>query len=202
MTEAQWQGGTDPVPMVEFLRGRASDRKLRLFVVACSRLEDDRSPTIVSMFEAAERLADGRATREEVRRLWLHPPTVNDYAWPERPFEWASSYVGLCPKGEATQEEQEGSPPAALLPPLLREVFGNPFRPPPQVQPAWLAWEGDLVRKLAQAVYDEGAFERLPILADALEEAGCAEAELLGHLRAAGPHVRGCWALDLLLGKQ
>jgi hypothetical protein len=83
---------------------------------------------------------------------------------------------------------------------LLREIFGNPVRPTPVV-PAWLAWNDGTVVKLAQAIYEERGFDRLPILADALEEAGCADADLLGHLRGSGPHVRGCWAVDLLLGK-
>ena len=54
---------------------------------------------------------------------------------------------------------------------------------------------------LARRTYDEGDFAALPVLGDALEDAGCADPELLGHLRGPGPHVRGCWALDLLLGK-
>jgi hypothetical protein len=85
---------------------------------------------------------------------------------------------------------------------LVRDLFRNPFRPAPAVDPAWLAWDGGRVRKLAEAIYDGRAFDRLPALADALEEAGCSDAELLGHLREPGPHVRGCWAVDLLLGKE
>jgi hypothetical protein len=65
----------------------------------------------------------------------------------------------------------------------------------------WLAWNAGTVTKLAQAIYDEEAFDRLPILADALEESGCTETSLLNHLRGHGTHVRGCWALDLILGK-
>jgi hypothetical protein len=83
----------------------------------------------------------------------------------------------------------------------LRDVFGNPFRPV-RIDPAWLAWNGSTVPRLAQTVYDERAFDRLPVLADALEDAGCSDADLLGHLRGPGPHVRGCWAVDLLLGKE
>jgi hypothetical protein len=92
---------------------------------------------------------------------------------------------------------------------LLRCVFGNPFRATPAIDPAWLKWNRDTARKLAEAAYAErslpdGALDggRLAVLADALEDAGCADAELLGHLHAAGPHARGCWAVDLVLGKR
>ncbi len=90
---------------------------------------------------------------------------------------------------------------------VLRDIAGNPFRAAPAVDPAWLAWQGGAVRELARATYEErlpgGALDpaRLAVLADALEDAGCGDAELLGHLRRPGPHVRGCHALDLLLGK-
>jgi hypothetical protein len=80
---------------------------------------------------------------------------------------------------------------------LIRDIIGNPFRPV-EVAPAWLM---PAVRSLAQAVYDDRALDRLPILADALEEAGCSSREALAHLRGPGPHVRGCWVVDLLLGK-
>jgi hypothetical protein len=84
--------------------------------------------------------------------------------------------------------------------PLLRDVFGNPFRAV-TIDPAWLAENGGTVVNLAQAIYDEGLIEDLPVLADALEEAGCRNADILKHCRGSGPHLRGCWALDLLLGK-
>jgi hypothetical protein len=83
---------------------------------------------------------------------------------------------------------------------VLLDVVGNPFRPP-QMNADRLARNEDTVPQLARAIYERGAFERLPILADALEDAGCTDTELLGHLRGPGPHVRGCWALDLVLGK-
>jgi hypothetical protein len=76
---------------------------------------------------------------------------------------------------------------------------GRPSRARRRADPAWLAWNGGTVRTLARAVHDDNAFERLPVLADALEDAGCADADLLGHLREPGPHVRGCWAVGLLL---
>jgi hypothetical protein len=84
---------------------------------------------------------------------------------------------------------------------VMRDILGNPYRPVPVIDPAWLKWNGGTVRKLARAIYDERRHGELPILADALEEAGCTSADLLEHCRGAGPHFHGCWVLDLLLGK-
>jgi hypothetical protein len=91
---------------------------------------------------------------------------------------------------------------------LLRDIFGNPFCPPPPLDPGWLAWGGGTVKRLAEAAYEERELPsghldpaRLAVLADALEESGCGAPGLLGHLRDPGPHVRGCHVLDLLLGK-
>jgi hypothetical protein len=84
---------------------------------------------------------------------------------------------------------------------LLREVFGNPFHPV-TVDDAWLMWNGRTLVKLAQAIFEERAFERMPILADGLEEACCTDADILDHCRQPEQHVPGCWVLDLLLGKK
>ena len=69
-------------------------------------------------------------------------------------------------------------------------------------EPQWLAWNECTIPKLVQAISAHHAFDRLPVLADALEDAGCTDRAVLDHLRGPGPHVRGCWVLDLLLGKQ
>ncbi len=265
MTEAEWLAATDPQPMLAFLRGRASERKLRLFAAACCRRIWHLLPGVQSRawVEAAESLADGREVRidpnlrddegrpstaqstarraalaaclrpptlaqqEEAVRAWheapsdqwypparLSEPTAEDrrkaaYEGARKAAESARMAVvqgpgrpGLIRYGRTTSSEQRGQ--AALL----RDVFGNPFGPPPAVDPAWLAWNGGTVRQLAEAAYEqrpaaEGLLDhaRLALLADALEDAGCAEPDLLGHLRGPGPHVRGCWAVDLLLGK-
>src|SRR5262249_32691175 len=84
---------------------------------------------------------------------------------------------------------------------LLRDLFGNPFRSI-HIAPAWLAWNDGTVRRIAQAIYDERAFDRMPVLADALEDAGCTERAILAHCRQPGEHVRGCWVVDLILGKE
>ena len=84
---------------------------------------------------------------------------------------------------------------------ILRDMFA----PPAQlslIQVSWLAWNDAFIPKLAQSVYENGGSEDMPILGDALEEAGCTDSTILEHFRGRGPHVRGCWALDLILGKQ
>jgi hypothetical protein len=92
------------------------------------------------------------------------------------------------------------SEPRRLHCDLLREVFANPLRPV-AINPTWLSWNSAAVPAIARHFYDDRAFHDLPILADALEEAGCTVADLLDHCRDPGPHGRGCWAVDLLLGK-
>jgi hypothetical protein len=81
---------------------------------------------------------------------------------------------------------------------LLREVFGNPFRPVMIDN----SLRGITLTHIAAGIYTDCAFDRLPILADALEEAGCTDAEILSHCRQPGEHVRGCWVVDLILGKE
>ena len=81
---------------------------------------------------------------------------------------------------------------------FLHDIFGNPFRP----IVADHAWLTPTVQSIASAIYQDRAFDRLPILADALEEAGCTNADVLLHCRQPGEHVRGCWVVDLVLGKK
>jgi hypothetical protein len=108
------------------------------------------------------------------------------------------------PEGRAAFEE-----PGRCLCALLRDIFGNPFRHSPLLPPAVLAWSDGTVRCFAEAIYEDRQLPagtlnnaRLAILADALLDAGCDNEELIAHCRSAGPHVRGCWALDLILGKE
>ncbi|OGZ69256.1 MAG: hypothetical protein A3D44_01030 [Candidatus Staskawiczbacteria bacterium RIFCSPHIGHO2_02_FULL_42_22] len=83
---------------------------------------------------------------------------------------------------------------------LVREIFGNPFRPI-AIDSAWLGWNDAAVVRLANSIYNTPSLSGIPILADALEESGCTDTGILEHLRGPGPHFRGCWVLDLLLGK-
>jgi hypothetical protein len=90
---------------------------------------------------------------------------------------------------------------------LIRDVFADPFRARPAVDRAWLSWNDGILRHLARSAYEDRELpagrlrpERLGLVADALEDAGCADVAMLGHLRSPGLHVRGCWPLDLVLG--
>jgi hypothetical protein len=84
---------------------------------------------------------------------------------------------------------------------LIRDLFGNPFRPP-RVEGAWLRCRDGTAWRLASAIYEGRRFDELPVLADALEDGGCDDRALLTHCRGPGEHVRGCWALDAVLGKE
>jgi hypothetical protein len=218
MTEMEWLACGDPQPMLDFLSGKASERKVRLFTLACGRryprlwCDPADGPVIGSLverlFDAAERHIDGTACSEEMdalRRQMGRRPT--EWFWTlDGTLRGDTGFWGrLCGDRGAGLREETGIEVQELRQSqaaFLRDIFGPlPFRPLPQLNPAWLAWEGGTVPKLAGSIYEERAFDRLPVLADALEEAGCTEAGLLTHLRGPGPHVRGCWALDLILGR-
>ena len=104
-------------------------------------------------------------------------------------------------EAEAKMAHKQAAEADTFLCNVIREIFGNPFHPV-SLDPTLLTWRNGTIPKLAQVIYDDRAFERLPALADALQEAGCHNAEILNHCRQPGVHTRGCWVLDLLLGKQ
>ncbi len=221
MTESEWLTCTDPRPMLEFLRGKASDRRLRLFAVACCRLiwplmTDERSRRAV---EVAERFADGMANKHEWRLAAIGARAVTEDvkgavspAAKARSMSASAALFATLKKDAALYSASStasanyfhlGSTISAentTQADLLRCIIGDPFRSITP-SPSWLAWNDGTVHKLAQVIYDDRAFDRLPLLADALEDAGCTDAAILSHCREQGEHVRGCWVVDLLLGK-
>jgi hypothetical protein len=228
MTEVEWMACTDIYKMLEHLRGKVSDRKLRLFAVACChrpfyQVEDERYQRAIQL---AERMADedvGQDEWQEVHQpafeLWQSASAASLAAQQETPrgtpqveklvdadMATAAGWAVLEDAWDAAYQvtgvewdKKHADEPDYQLA-LLRDIFGNPFGPV-TIAPGWLAWNDRTVPKIAQAIYDERAFERLPILTDALEDAGCDNADILNHCRAPGVHVRGCWVVDLLLGK-
>jgi hypothetical protein len=231
MTEAEWLAGTDPRPMLDVFWGRSRDRKLRLFACACVRrvwdsLTDPRSRIAV---EVAERFADGGATWAELG-VAFHAAWVAGHAFTKhmdvagaaalecashdsfaaarnaslaaaQAAAWSASRVTLAEAGVYDALADALAEVQAEQCALLRELIGNPFRPvalPAHV----LTWNDGTIPRLAGLVYAERRWDDLPVLADAVEEAGCSDADLLAHLRGGGEHIRGCWVLDTLLGKE
>lgn len=195
MTEAEWLACEDPEPMLQFVQATAGDRKLRLFAAAClrrvwSRIDDLGRAAV----EAAELFADGLLGTEELRAARLAcRGAAENAAW------YAAASSALKAAGNAARSAQSGigEKEGAAQAGLLRDVLGDPFRTVVSLP----SWRTPSVHSLAQTMYEERDFARMGELAGALEEAGCREEDVLAHCRAGGPHVRGCWVVDLLLGK-
>ena len=155
----------------------------------------------------AEQVADGlvgEPQRAEAEQLRTEEYDVAAWALQPDPFRAASAAnyfsartVRLGSKGNRQTRKVAWFNEMVVQGILLRDIFGNPFRPV-ALEPAWLT---STVLALASGIYEERAFDRLPILADALMDAGCDHADILDHCRGDGPHVRGCWVVDLILGK-
>jgi hypothetical protein len=220
MTESEWLACTDPKPMLEFLRGKASDRKLRLFAMACcrlvwERLVDERSRQAVVIAEAfADGLIGAKALKaaHRVAASVAHSPyQIGDtvYCGGARSLVARTAELATArrlPLHEMANSTLSGCGLRAdkyldFKSRCLRDLFGPlPFRPV-TCSSMVFSWNDSMVPRIAQAVYDERAFDGLPILADALEDAGCDNEEVIRHCRSAGAHVRGCWAVDLLLAR-
>jgi hypothetical protein len=210
--------------MLAFLQatGKVSDRRARLCVAAWARsfhhhaaqlsepapfLSWIAGPQWLPQLEAAEGYEDGRVDRKTLRatrqktggpyNLYMVATGISHFS-----FDEAGRVIQLL-------RREFGVPPEAELFDLLRCVFGClPFRSPMPLSPAILAWNGGTIPGLARATYEQrtllnGTLDpiQLAVLADALEEGGGTDAELLLHLRSPGLHVRGCFALDTVLGK-
>jgi hypothetical protein len=240
MTEQDWMEGGNWELMLDFIRNRASDRKLRLLAIAACRhvwnlMTDERSRDAVRV---AEQLAEGQASeserasienkaveaRRDARQWWgaaeedeIASAGVDYWAIGSavgavnqavfRSAKEAVEYAGMAVTWAEHDELALGPDHwsgveklCGAWPELIRDIFGNPFRLVP-LDRAWLTWNDGLIRQLAELIYDGRAFDRLPILADALEDAGCTDADMLDHVRGTEPHVRGCWVVDRILGK-
>jgi hypothetical protein len=215
-----WLSSSDPQGMLRWLGypARIIDRrKLSLFSAACCRrhwdLLSERGRSVV---ERMERSADGIADeRAETALKEGKGPFCPATSYRERAFFVGAAVTALlsdyhpsplqnalavsswaASEGPIRAEEQ------AAQADILRDLFGVSFFPEMEkataIERRWIDWNDGTVRRLARAIYDERAFERLPILADALEEAGCTKAWILKHARESGVHVRGCWLVDLL----
>jgi hypothetical protein len=185
---------------------RASGRQRRLYHCACCRLVwESLEPASRHAVELAERLADGLAGPDEVRAARqgaVGEADVTLMSEGEMAQNWNATMDDPNPaKGWDTATCRVVRSRLAVL----QDIVGGP-PPPAPAAPAWLRWNDGAVVRLAQAAYQErqmpsGRLDtvRLLVLADALEEAGCTDAQILGHLRSGGQHVLGCFVLDILL---
>ncbi len=212
MTEAEWRGSAEPRRMLNWLHNKASPRKLRLFATACCRQV---WPLLCNKpcreaVEVAEQYADARASDETlarardacVRHIKETRVCTQAQALARATFYATRGPARLAARNAAgmtarilpefTEREQAG---------FLRCIFDHLFSWPGG-SPSWLARNDGAPRRIAEGIYEVRGFDRLPILADALLDAGCDNDHLLDHCRSPGPHVRGCWALDLILGKE
>jgi hypothetical protein len=226
MTEEEWLTCTDPQKMLGFLRDRASDRKFRLFASVCCRRvwPHIRSQAGHRLVEIAERYVDGLASKPSLlaadkeafeafeglyskegyglerivrRNMPLRIRAAYSACWLSVGDAWEAAQGMVWLFGQKVRRSQSD---------LLRDIFGNPFSPV-SIDPDWRT---PTVQALATAAYEERILpaghlepDRLSILADALEEAGCTDTQILSHLRGpSGPHVRGCWVVDAILGKE
>jgi hypothetical protein len=227
MTEEEWLNCSDPEPMLEFLPEDLSHRKLQLFECACCRrIWNLIPPYHRRTVEVSERFADGLATETELVQSYQitrdtpadhegdFDPTAEGDDYDPFVVPWPSQAAGATAFTPGGWDEQDASFWAAALAAwtrprqvyteernaqahLLRCIFGNPFRPI-QFKPEWRT---ATVKNLAETIYNERTFDCLAILADAVEEGGCTSGAILDHCREPGPHFRGCWPLDLILGR-
>lgn len=191
MTGKQWLKCSDPHALL--VAAKASDRQVRLFAVACCRQVMHLAPrrkAADALLDIAERFADGQAAEAERAKAekrahksyMMVGPTLAAHCTP------ADGFYAAMHAGELAGEEVDQVALARCI---------VPFRPV-----AFLTeWRTSTVLALAQQMYDSRDFAAMPILADALQDAGCADEAILTQCRGSGPHVRGCWVVDLALGK-
>ena len=212
MTEAQWLAIRD-VPTPGSRGGRAvtlSRRSATLFGVACIQLTPgfQRQRRLMGAMDAAEEAVETGNWRGVARWRTAAEAACKKEKGGSGAYYWAVVTARLTSLKVAKRwpevaldllsaagERTKGLRRAYMG--ILREVVGNPFRPV-TFSPSWRT---DTAVALARTMYQSRDFSAMPILADVLEDAGCTDQLILDHLRGPGPHVRGCWALDLILGK-
>lgn len=182
MTEDEWLESISVPAMLRFLDGRVRDEVLRHFI---------RASALVAWPELAPRWDNNSSPIFPSVSGRSNSPTLTEVAE-------SANFIAVLRRTGGMASWAKSEPARQAQAALLREIVGNPFRTP-AVNPHWLAWSDGTVAKMARSIHDEGAFDRLPILADALEDAGCTDRDILDHCRAPNEHVPGCWVLSLLL---
>jgi hypothetical protein len=212
MTEAEWGACREPALMFMLLAQRVRPRKARLFAVVCCRIawsafRDQRTRNLI---DVTERFADRTASRAEMRvaakaALAAELEAARHAESQEGLAAWHAASAAAILSGTGEWDAMDAANVSFKLAMVLdrarqaeviRELFGNPFRPVERAA----AWRTEQAVALAHAAYATRDFSAMPLLAEALQHAGCSETSLLAHCREPSPHYRGCWVVDLLLG--
>lgn len=214
MTEVEWDAAEHTYDMIYHRRCR-DDRKRRLLASACVRrfLGADVDSRLIQAVEFAEAWADGSFDRDQ----WLATRRGLRTFQKQKSDELTIEAVQISRKIRAclcllqrefmsykTAIEDSGYGQRDTETPeqcrLAREIFFNPFR---QLvfDESWMSWNDGLIKRMAHTIYDEQRYDELSVLGDALEEAGCEESLILNHCRQVDEHIRGCWLIDFLTGR-
>ncbi|MFO0826359.1 MAG: hypothetical protein U0792_25110 [Gemmataceae bacterium] len=204
MTEEEWLSGQFPDSLLKYIdrcenpaKGKVRTRKCRLFRCAAFRSVWTQIPDdlLRDAVVKAEEFADGACQRKEL--LLMRTEVSQTAHWLKSPFV-EGCYNLLNPTAHRRVLDYFPYGATSNLCPLIRDIFGNPFRPVTFAP----EWRSDTAVSLAKHIYEARDFAQMPILADALQDAGCDNAEVLNHCRDANQvHVRGCWVVDRVLGK-
>ncbi|WP_439624926.1 hypothetical protein [Gemmata sp.] len=219
MTEGEWLAcRTDSVRMLSRVPRAGNDRRFRLYAVALCRLVgfliEDEGPEAEEALAVAELFADRAAPEEALalacrqlaasspdRAAWFPVRLPCGHGAALRSIEYAAAVVmrGIAHHHPALDEYGDADAKRKAFnvkkTDILRDIFGNPFRPA-SFSPEWRT---DTAVALARQIYESREFGAMPFLADALQDAGCDSDVILSHCRGPGPHVRGCWVVDLVL---
>jgi hypothetical protein len=214
MTEEEWLRCEHPGRMLNFLERAVRRRKVRLFACACCRrLWPSLASVLRKGLETSERHADGQASSEEMlaARLAGYASLTTASAAAVLAMNGAGAaarYAAMALAGVPLVEARRAAE-RKVQAGLLRDIFGPLLFREVRIDPLLLNKNDALIPQLARAAYEDrslpaGALDgtRLQVLADALEDAGLTDSEVLEHLRSGEPHVRGCWAVDILLGQE
>jgi hypothetical protein len=213
MTETDWTAGQDPDALLDAAKAmkRLPARKARLFAGGCFRLVWDmiQADDIRLAVEMSDARADKKISQQELEhhRYPMTRPSDNVWTWlavaiqslatPSLNPSYVAWQVRTSTENDIYRHARRGIPCRAQAE-LVREVVGNPFHPVAFDR----RWRTEDTVGLARGIYEDRAFDRLPLLVDALMDAGCDNDDILAHCRSVGPHVRGCWVIDLVLGKE
>lgn len=228
MTETEWLTSTNAQEMLFELTGRAGERDLRLFAIACCHRIMHQLPSPVDDYLEPLQLCEqyAREAQHDPQRIELYLAAVaasaafaaaatesfgedsegyashavyaasaltgSGYADTAATIWSAAADASLADEATRSLDERK------VQSDLLRDVFGNPFRSV-TIAPQWRTASAVA---LAESMYQSRDFAAMPILADALQDAGCDNEDILSHCRGPGPHVRGCWVVDLVTGRE